>query len=125
MAQRVFQQAYHIPGTLSADVAITFTAPFDCTLLHVSAVGSNSNDGLLTIGDSDDADEFLTSSSIGDSHTPEEFDGDDFVDTSGNTHTRYYPRIADGTIVKIALDYDGDGGTATDDFTLVLTFAEG
>jgi len=125
MAQRIFQQAYHIPGTLSADISIKFTAPFDCTLLHVSAVGSNANDGLLTIGDSDDADEYLTSSSIGDSGTPVEFDGDDFVDTSGNSHTRYYPRIADGTIVVIALDHDGAGGTATDDFTLILTFAEG
>lgn len=122
---RIFQQAYHVPGTLSANLAITFTAPCDCTLLHVSAVGSNANDGLLTIGDSSDADEYLTSSSIGDSHTPAEFDGDDFVDTSGNTHSRYYPRIADGTVVKIALDYDGAGGTATNDFTLVLTFAEG
>ena len=122
---RIFQQAYHIPGTLAANVAITWTAPCDCTLLHVSAVGSNANNGLLTIGDSDDADEFLTSSSIGDSHSPAEFDGNDFVDTSGDTHSRYYPRIADGTVVKITLDYDGDGGTATDDFTLVLTFAEG
>jgi hypothetical protein len=122
---RIFQQAYHIPGTLSANVAITFTAPCDCTLLHVSAVGSNANDGLLTIGDSDDADEFLTSSSIGDSGTPAEFDGNDFVDTSGNSHDAYYPRIADGTVVAIALDHDGASGTATDDFTLVLTFAEG
>ena len=122
---RIFTLAFHVPGTLSADLAITWTAPCDCTLLHVSAVGSNSNSGLITIGDSADADEFLTSSSIGDSHTPAEFDGDDLVDTSGDTHSRYYPRIADGTIVKIALDHDGDGGTATDDFTLVLTFAEG
>ena len=125
MAQRVFQQSYHVPGTLTANIAIRFTAPFDCTLLHVSAVGSNANNGLLTIGDSSDADEYLTSSSIGDSGTPAEFDGNDFVDTSGNTHSRYYPRIADGTVVAIALDHDGDGGTATDDFTLVLTFAEG
>ena len=125
MAQRVFQQSYHIPGTLSADVNIRFTAPCDCTLLHVSAVGSNSNSGLLTVGDSSDTDEYLTSSSIGDSNVPAEFDGNDFVDTSGNTHTRYYPRIADGTVVVITLDHDGDGGTATDDFTIVLTFAEG
>jgi hypothetical protein len=125
MAQRIFQQAYHIPGTLAANVSIKFTAPFDCTLLHVSAVGSNANDGLITIGDSADADEYLTSSSIGDSGTPAEFDGNDFVDTAGASHARYYPRIADGTIVAIALDYDGAGGTATDDFTLVLTFAEG
>ena len=117
--------SYHVPGTLSADVAITFTAPFDMTLVHVSACGSNANNGLLTVGDSDDADEYLTSSSIGDSGTPAEFDGNDFVDTSGNTHTRYYPRISDGTVVAVALDHDGDGGTATDDFTLVMTFEEG
>ena len=123
--QRMFQQTYLIPGTLSADVNIRFTAPFDMTLLHVSACGSNANDGLLTIGDSDDADEYLTSSSIGDSNVPAVFDGDNFVDTSGNSHGRYYPRIADGKVVVIALDHDGDGGTATDDFSLVLTFAEG
>ena len=125
MAQRVFQQSYHVPGTLTANITITFTAPFDCTLLHVSACASNDSAALLTIGDSDDGDEFLTSSEIGDSGTPVEFDGDDFVDTSGNSHNRYYPRIADGTVVIITLDYDGDGGTAADDFTIVLTFAEG
>ena len=99
--------------------------PFDCQLVHVSAVGSNSNDGLLIIGDSSDDNEYLTSSSIGDSGTPAEFDYDDFVDTSGDTHGRYYPRIADGTIVEVALDHDGDAGTATNDFTLVMTFVEG
>ena len=122
---RIFQQTYLIPGTLSADVNIRFAAPFDMTLLHVSACGSNANDGLLTIGDDSDADEYLTSSAIGDSNTPAVFDGNDFVDTSGNSHGRYYPRIEAGGIVAIALDHDGDGGTATDDFTLVLTFAEG
>jgi hypothetical protein len=122
---RIFQTAFHIPGTLSANVSIKWTAPCDCQLLHVSAVGSNANNGLLCIGDSADADEYLTSSSIGDSGTPAEFDGDDFVDADGNSHSRYYPHIADGTIIAIALDYDGDGGTATDDFTIVLTFAEG
>ena len=123
--QRIFQQAFHVPGTLSANVSIKYTAPCDCTLLHVSAVASNDSDATLTIGDSSDADEYLTSCTIGDSGTPAEKDGDDFVDTSGNTHTRYYPRIADGTVVVITLDYDGDGGTAADDFTIVLTFAEG
>ena len=122
---RVFQQAFHISGTLSANVSIKYTAPCDCTLLHVSAVASNDSDATLTIGDSADADEYLKSTTIGDSGTPSEFDGDNFVDTSGNTHTLYYPRIADGTVVVITLDYDGDGGTAADDFTIVLTFAEG
>ena len=123
--QQMFQQVYHISGTLSADVAITFTAPFYMTLVHVSAVASNDSDALITIGDSADADEYLTSTVIGDSGTPSEFDGNDFVDTVGGTHGRYYPRIVDGTVVAIALDHDGDGGTAANDFTLVLTFAKG
>jgi hypothetical protein len=125
MAQRVFQQSYHVPGTLTAGLTITFTAPFDCTLLHVSACASNDSDATIIIGDSADDNEYLTSSVIGDSGTPAEYDYDDFVDTSGNTHARYYPRIVDGTVVIITLDHDGDGGTAADDVTIVLTFAEG
>ena len=122
---RIFQTAFHVPGTLTANLSLKWTAPCDCTLLHVSAVGSNANNGLITIGDSADADEYLAAASIGDSGTPAEFDGDDFVDTSGNTHSCYYPRIVAGTIIAVALDYDGSNGTATDDFTLVMTFAEG
>ena len=126
--QRIFQQAYHVTGTLAADIAILFTAPIDMTLLHVSACGSNTKAGGLTIGDSDDADEYLTLSSIGISGTPIEFDGDDFVDTAGNTHGRYYPRIADGTVVVIGLDFNyaaGGAASASADFTIVLTFAQG
>lgn len=122
---RVFQQAYHVTGSLGADMAITFTAPFACQLVHVSAVSSNDSDALITIGDSADADEYLKSTVIGDSGTPAEFDGDDFVDTDGNTGSRVYPRISDGTVVAIAVDFDGASGTAADDFTIVLTFVEG
>ncbi len=123
--QRVFQQAYHIPGTLAADVSIKFTAPFGMQLVHVSAVASNDSDATLALGDSDDADEYLTAAAIGDSGTPVEFDGDDFVDADGNTHNRYYPHITDGTVVVVTLDYDGATGTAAADVTLVLTFTEG
>jgi hypothetical protein len=122
---RIFQQSYHIPGTLSANISIKFTSPCDCTLLHVSAVASNDSDATLKIGDSSDDDEYLVAAVIGDSGTPVEFDGDNFVDTSGNAHTRYYPRIADGTIVVLTLDYDGSSGTAAQNVTIVLTFAEG
>lgn len=120
-----FTIAFHVPGTLSANLNIRWTAPTDSTLLHVSAVASNDSDALLTIGDSSDADEYLVSAVIGDSAVPVETAGDTFVDTAGDTHARYYPRIADGTVVVIALDYDGDGGTAANDFTIVLTLAEG
>jgi hypothetical protein len=102
-----------------------WTAPFDCQLIHVSAVGSNDGDATLTVGDSTDADEYLTASVVGDSGTPAEYDGDDFVDSAGVSHSRYYPHITDGTIIAVAVDYDGDSGTAVDDLTIVLTFTEG
>lgn len=124
-ARGIFQQAYHITGTLAANVNIRFTAPCDCTLLHASAVASNDSDATIIIGDSSDTDEYLQSSTIGDSNVPAEFDGDDWYDTSGVQPGVYYPRIADGTVVVVTLDYDGASGTAADDFTLVLTFAEG
>ena len=122
-ARGVFQVGYHITGTLGANANIRWTAPCDCTLLHVSAVSSNDSDALLTVGDSSDTDEYVQSSVIGDSNVPAEFGGDDFYDTDGNQHTLYYPHIAAGTVVVITLDYDGDGGTAVDDFTLVLTLS--
>ena len=123
--QRVFTVSFHIPGTLSANLSIKWTAPFDCQLIHVSAVASNDSDALITVGDSADPDEYVVSSVIGDSGVPAEFDHDDFVDPSAVAHARYYPRIVDGTIVAIALDYDGASGTASADVTIVLTLTEG
>ena len=73
-------------------------------------------DATLKIGTSTD-DEFLAETTIGDSGTPSEFNWGDFVDQ--------YPRIEDGDIVVITLDYDGDTGTAAADVTLILTFTEG
>lgn len=122
---QIFTLAFHIYAALSDDAVIWWTAPFDCTLLHVSAVATNNSDGTLTIGDSSDADEYLTSNTLGDSGTPAEYDGNDFVDADGNTHARYYPRITDGTVCRITIDYDGDGGTAAEDVTIVLTLAVG
>ena len=123
--QRKFTHAFHVPGTLSANLNIRFTVPSDCCLVHVSAVGSNANDGLLTLGTSADTDGWLASCAIGDSNTPVEkaianFDGA-LLSDAGNEP----PRAVDGTIVVAILDYDGAAGTATDDFTLVLTFVEG
>ena len=124
-ARGIFQVAFHVAGSAAANLSMKWTAPCDCTLLHVSAVGSNDGDATLIIGDSADPNEYLTANLVGDSGTPAEYDGADFVDTDGNTHACYYPRIVDGTIVAIAVDFDGDGGTAVDDLTIVLTLAEG
>ncbi|MFZ2097325.1 MAG: hypothetical protein WAV05_11880 [Anaerolineales bacterium] len=109
----------HVPGTLAANLSIAFTLPFAAQLVHVSAVGSNSNNGILDIGNSGDADAYVGDLDIGDSGTPAE------CDAPGDFEGDNYPHIAAGTIVTAALDYDGAGGTATHDFTLVLTFTEG
>jgi hypothetical protein len=115
---RKFQQAYHVPGTLNADLNIRFTAPSDCKILHVSAVASNDSDATLKIGTSSDDDEFLTASTIGDSNTPVEFEREDFVDDE-------FPRIEDGDVVIFTLDHDGSSGTAAQNVTIVATFVEG
>ena len=115
---RIFQQTYHVPGTLAANLDIRFTAPMDCTLLHVSAVASNDSDATLAIGTSDDTDEFLTAAAIGDSQVPVEKTRTDFEGDQ-------YPRIQDGDVVVLTLDFDGAGGTAAQNVTIVLTFAEG
>ncbi len=122
---RKFVHTFHVPASLSADMDIKFTVPSDCSLVHVSAVASNDSDALITIGTSADADGWLASCVIGDSSVPVEkavadFDGA-LLSDAGNEP----PRAVDGTIVAIALDHDGAGGTAADDFTLVMTFVEG
>ena len=120
---RVFQQAYHIPGTLSANITIRFTAPFDCQLVHVSAVASNDSDATLIVGSSADTDGYIASAAIGDSGTPKEFEG--IADFDGALAGSQYPHIADGTVVVATLDYDGSSGTAAQNVTLVFTFTEG
>lgn len=124
MQRQFTMMAIHVPGT-GVDMNAYWTAPSDCQLIHVSAVSSASQNGTFQIGDSSDQDEFLTASAIGDSGTPNVFDGDDFVDPSGNTHSRYYPRIAAGTIVRVSVDTDGGVSGTADDLTIVLTAVEG
>jgi hypothetical protein len=116
--QRVFQQVFHIPGTLSANIVPKFTAPINYTIIHVSAVASNDSDATLKIGTSADDDIFLAAAVIGDSGTPVEFDRDNFIGTQ-------YPRVADGDIVVITLDFDGSAGTAAQNVTIILTCLEG
>lgn len=120
-----FQQAYHIPGTLGADVAIRLTPSSNCTLHHVSAVASNDSDATLKIGTSADDDGFLTAAAIGDSGTPVEFERADFDGALLASAGREFPRISTGTVVSLDLDHDGAAGTAAADVTIVLTFAEG
>jgi hypothetical protein len=111
--------SYHTAGTLAANHTFIFTIPFDSQLVHVSAVGSNSNNGILDVGTSSDTDLYVSNLDVGDSNVPA--CADDPADFVGSN----YPHIAAGTVIEAELDYDGAGGTAVHDFTLVLTFTEG
>lgn len=116
--QRKFSLGFHIPGTLAADIAIVFTAPSDCQLVHTSAVASNDSDATLKIGTTSSDAAYLEAGVIGDSAAPVEKERSGFVGAQ-------FPRISDGDIVKLTLDHDGAAGTAAADVTIVLTFLEG
>ena len=110
---------FHVPGTLTADLVITWVAPFDGRVKHIGAVGSNANNGLLIFGISTDTNSILASASIGDSGTPIAFTVADFASTNPTG------AFSKGEILVATLDFDGAAGTATDDFTLVVTLLDG
>ena len=120
---RVFTMAFHIPGTLAADAAIKFVAPFACQLIHVQSVATNDSDATLKVGTSADDDGYITAHTVGDSSVPTEKEA--LTDFNGALASNQYPHIADGTVVVLTLDYDGSGGTAAQNVTIVLTFTEG
>lgn len=120
---RVFQQAYHIPGTLAADIAIKFIAPFDCQLVHVGACANNDSDATLIVGTSADDNGYIEAYAIGDSGVPNEKEA--LTDFDGALADSQYPHIANGTIVTLGLDHDGATGTAAQNVTITLTFTEG
>jgi len=118
MQEKAVIYTFHAPGTMSADLDIRFKLPFGATLIHVSAVGSNSNDATIKVGTSSDDDAAMTAKSFGDSGTPAEYDEDDFVGSE-------FYHFDDGDTVVVTIDYDGNSGTAVDDPTVVLTFLTG
>jgi hypothetical protein len=118
MLGNVFTQTYYLPGTLAANVDIRFKPAINCKLIHVSACGSNTNNAVMVIGSDSDNDAYLTAVDVGDGNVPSEFDRDDFVNTQ-------YPRLSKSGVVSVLVDYDGAGGTAVANLSLVLTFLEG
>lgn len=120
--QRKFQLAFHVAGTLGADLAIIWTAPSPCTLVHVSAVATDANAAGLEVGTTTTAAAYLVKYDIGVSSVPVEKQArSDFVGSQ-------FPRISDGDVLKLTLDYDyngGGGSAASDNVTIVCTFVEG
>lgn len=109
----------HIPGTLVSDVSPLFAVPFDCTLLHVSAVATNNSDATLKVGTPTDPQAYLAEFPIGDSQVAAVKAS--FKDFVGGQ----YPRLTAGSSLLITLDYDGNGGSAAQNVSLALTLAKG
>ena len=104
----------HIPGTLSANITAYIAADRNWKITHVSAVASNDSDATLIVGNDGDTDAYIESAVIGDSGVPAEFDRDDFVDDQFPTHVK-------ADVLVVTLDFDGDGGTAAQNVTIVIT----
>ena len=115
----LFTVTLTIPGALTADKTLYWTAFRDCQLLHISTC-CQTQDATLLIGDSSDADSILnsgtanTGAAVAAGTTPVEFDLDDFVGDQ-------YPHISDGTVVVFKVGH----GSNCVDFTAVMTFADG
>jgi len=116
--ENVFTYTIHVPGALTADIVNYITLPFDAQLIHVSATGSNANDGKLSIGYAGAASAYLAAAAIGDSGTPAVVSRAGFVGGQ-------YPHLSAGTTLVVTLDYDGASGVATQNYTCVLTFTKG
>ena len=125
---RIFQHTIVVTGTLACDVDYRFILPFDAQLIHVSATQSDAHTMQIQVGDSSDPNEYLGLKTLSGSGTVDEYDGDDFMDSSGNTHSCYYPHITHDTTICVNVDYDynaGEGSQYGDDLTIVLTFSQG
>ena len=115
---RIFQQTYHIPGTLAANILPVYAMPCDAQLLHVSFSNSAASDAQLKIGTTVADAAYMAFKDVGDSDVPAEYGREDFVGAQ-------FPHIPKGTLVKLTLDFDGNAGVAAANATVVLTFAEG
>jgi len=111
--------SFHVPGTLAANLAIIWTAPFDGRIKKVSSVASNNSDALLEVGTTSDADYYFASHTVGDSSVPSVKTRADFASTTVDGS------FDEGDVLKLTVDYDGAAGTAANDLTIVLAILEG
>lgn len=114
-----FTVSYHTAGTLAANHSFVFKVPFPCQLVAVSASGSNANNGILDVGVTGALDSYVSNMDVGDSDVAA------ILDENTDFEGDQFPHAAAGANIIATLDYDGAGGTAVHDFTLVLTFTEG
>ncbi len=117
MLGNAFTVTNHTPGTAAANSTFTFTPYKPCTLIHVSAVGSNANNATLTVYRNGTT-AVTKVVDVGDSGTPAVIAREDFIGGE-------YPHFAGTDTIVAVLDYDGSSGTAVQNFSVVYTFLEG
>ena len=114
-----FPVTIFVPGTLSANMHFEFKAPFDMTLLKVSANCDANTSFILDIGTTANDDAYLDAVTVtGNATSSTEYDEDDFVNDQ-------HPHIPAGTYVAATIDYDGGAGNDAAGVSLLLTFGEG
>lgn len=110
----------HIPGTLAANISVLFQAVKAMTLVAVQSVQTVADtDATFTLGTSASAAAYLTAKDVGDNSVPTVLD--DRTDFVGEQ----FPHIAAGTVIALAVDFDGAGGTAAANLTILMEFEEG
>jgi hypothetical protein len=118
-----FPVTVHLHGTLAANAQGAFPLPIGMTLEAVAAVAGNDSDAKLQLGTGGDADGIMTAKAIGGSGTPLTFVKTNF--DGSQCDARNPPHFAKGTVITWLLDFDGDGGDAAADVTLLFSFLEG
>ncbi len=108
---RMFTVTLTVPGTLTADKTLYWSAPCDCQLVHISAQCITQN-ATLTL--TDDGSAITDTITVTAGTTPAVADRDDFVGDQ-------YPHIARGSVLGAAIGH----GSNCVDFVAVLTFTEG
>lgn len=123
-----FVHSVHLPGTLAANQQGSFMFPFAVTLAFVSAGQSNAGAGTLVVGSLADPDAFLLAKPIGVSGTPvifnhKNWDGSGLPAGHAPGIDRVY--VPKNTPITWLLDYDGAGGTAGQNVSILFGLIEG
>jgi hypothetical protein len=119
-----FPVTIHLHGTLAANAQGSFPLPIGMTLESVALVNSaTDSDATLTVGTSADADGILKAGAIGAAGVPVTFAKANF--DGALCDAKNPPHFDKGTVITWLVDFDGAGGTAASDVTLLFSFLEG
>jgi hypothetical protein len=126
-----FTVSIHVHGTLAANATGMFAVPCDCSLVEVSFCNTGASDAILDVGAAADPDGFISDMTVGDSEVPNVFTYDEFngelitAAQDVNNPTISPPHLTKGTVVEWLLDFDGAGGNAAANASILMTFLEG